>query len=391
MSNSPIVVSKTEEGVTTTSVQTLAPCIPQTTPEKAAETGNFAIVYLERILGKVEVKASTGTGWKGWTYKVTTEGLTKGDSVTFTKWGLDVTNTTTYPVRQVNNEWISYGANDYLGTATKNEGDLTYGGNRFIGADMSPQRIYYAIDPNYSSLVANDFTNLTSLPNTLSSAADAKNIDYCLENTFDEKNQNQNQTTRVVMQANYTLSGATADDSEDFYRMSGLIYSQKALFADIKEKFGLNADVTSIGMTAGEGNNASAVTASAKEVKITSITTSEGEITSADIDANAAFATYPTLDYYKGGVCYYVARIKHFGDLLTPWAYGAGYTAKDHLGRYGVVRNNWYELTITKADKGPGEPVIPPTPETPDDEMTYYIDAQIHILSWAKRTQDVEW
>ena len=64
---------------------------------------------------------------------------------------------------------------------------------------------------------------------------------------------------------------------------------------------------------------------------------------------------------------------------------------RDFLGRYGVVRNNWYVLTINKADKGPGEPIVPVTPSNPDDEQQYYIDAKIHILSWAKRYQGVDW
>ena len=191
------------------------------------------------------------------------------------------------------------------------------------------------------------------------------------------------------MQANYTHKGWVADDSKDFYRIAGIIYSQEVLFADLAIKFGISG-IKSIVV------NSQTEPLSAKDATITSITynTGVGEdvtISSNDKTPNAAFATYPKVDYYKEGVCFYVARIKHFGDKLTPWAYGADYNAKDHLGRYGVVRNNWYVLTIKAVDKGPGEPTIPTTPPGIDDEMTYYIDAQIRILSWAKRTQDVEW
>lgn len=127
-----------------------------------------------------------------------------------------------------------------------------------------------------------------------------------------------------------------------------------------------------------------------------------------------------TLYKYVGGVAYYSERIQHFGDMETPWdgpgeaynnyveVYPAnGQTTKDGvttiygadranawLGRWGVVRNNWYVLTISKIE-GIGSPV----PEdfngeagnTPDDnpDTSYFISAEIHILPWVKRFQEV--
>ena len=101
-------------------------------------------------------------------------------------------------------------------------------------------------------------------------------------------------------------------------------------------------------------------------------------------------SAFGSVKYYKDGqVFYHISRIEHFGETLTPWSQGDDYTAAQHLGRYGVVRNNWYELNITKIT-GPGEPEIPGTPENPDDDETGYIQANINILSWAKREQNVE-
>ena len=62
--------------------------------------------------------------------------------------------------------------------------------------------------------------------------------------------------------------------------------------------------------------------------------------------------------------------------------------AANWLGRYGVLRNNWYDIKVNSI-KYLGDP----TPKdfsgdpTTDDELDGYISAQIHILSWAKRTQ----
>ncbi|MBR2035692.1 MAG: Mfa1 fimbrilin C-terminal domain-containing protein, partial [Prevotella sp.] len=97
-------------------------------------------------------------------------------------------------------------------------------------------------------------------------------------------------------------------------------------------------------------------------------------------------------------ICYYEARIKHFGDTSTPWSKGETVNdgAQKHEGRYGVVRNNWYELNVTgisaigSAEIPTDEPTDPTNPDNPDDEQDQYIAFQINILSWAKRTQDVE-
>lgn len=132
---------------------------------------------------------------------------------------------------------------------------------------------------------------------------------------------------------------------------------------------------------------------------------------------------------YVGGVSYYSVRIAHFGDIETPWSapaeaynnyekiyprdgkslaegtegetgyvapvtYGAN-RANAWLGRWGIVRNNWYKLSIDKIE-GLGSPV----PEdysgkaggTPDDNPgpKYYIQAHIHILPWVVRNQSVK-
>ena len=64
------------------------------------------------------------------------------------------------------------------------------------------------------------------------------------------------------------------------------------------------------------------------------------------------------------------------------------YDEYKHLGRYGVVRNNWYQLTV-KSVSGPGEPDIPVIPDEPADARESYINCEINILSWAVREQDV--
>ena len=97
------------------------------------------------------------------------------------------------------------------------------------------------------------------------------------------------------------------------------------------------------------------------------------------------------INTYKQGVTYYIARVKHFGSL-TPWKSGESYGTDNakYLGRYGMLRNNWYELTVGNV-YGPGYPGVPPVdPTLPDDENEKYLSVSVKILSWAKRSDTVD-
>ena len=62
--------------------------------------------------------------------------------------------------------------------------------------------------------------------------------------------------------------------------------------------------------------------------------------------------------------------------------------ARDYLGRYGVVRNNWYDINVDGIAKL-GYPSVPPVDGGEDDIVQNFISVKINILSWAKRTQGV--
>lgn len=84
---------------------------------------------------------------------------------------------------------------------------------------------------------------------------------------------------------------------------------------------------------------------------------------------------------------------------MTPWkksetpkptvsdgAYPTANQAGNYLGRYGVLRNNWYTVNV-EGIKKIGSPVVPEVTGDPDDELAAYISVKINVLSWAKRTQ----
>ena len=94
---------------------------------------------------------------------------------------------------------------------------------------------------------------------------------------------------------------------------------------------------------------------------------------------------------YLNGEAYYIARIKHFNEL-TPWNAGEAYDSNNekYLGRYGVLRNNWYNLSVTSIS-GLGYPDVPEVkPTLPDDENDQYVNVEVKILDWAKRSQQIE-
>ena len=117
-------------------------------------------------------------------------------------------------------------------------------------------------------------------------------------------------------------------------------------------------------------------------------------VTKAELDA-----VIPNIVRYLKGVSYYAVRIKHFGDEATPWNVAGQNVASGSnasiypggndnyfLGRYGVVRNNWYDLSVTGV-VNLGDATIPTTDETPDDVLNNYIAVSINVLSWAKHSQ----
>lgn len=112
---------------------------------------------------------------------------------------------------------------------------------------------------------------------------------------------------------------------------------------------------------------------------------------------------------YEGGVTYYETRIKHFGEDGCPWnnweagankpsvsagAYPGDVAAaeKNYLGRWGVLRNNWYDLKVTKISKigSATVPTLKGNERNTDDELDQYIAVDVNILSWAYRGQNIE-
>lgn len=350
-----------------------------TTNESAAQSA--ATIYVERGVAKVTMTAFSEMNVKGLT----------GDKVTITAWDLDVTNKKSYPVHNVDN-YDAYG--DYWGDIWEEA--------RFTSGHTTFNRAHWGIDPNYST-ISNDkkYTDdFNYKPKTydFSGAGDATAPKYCLENTFSLGHMYQNQTTRVIMKATYVPSGLTA--GETFYMFDG----KSGYFKEDDLTTQISTAITNAGYTAADFSlpltdmkKAGKHLLTANDITKVSGTQNVDETFLDNVNAALGLSANKKISTYYEGVSYYIARIKHFGDALTPWnsgepTYGTGEEAKKkYLGRYGMVRNNWYELQVNSISN-PGSPDVPEVnPDTPDDEGDkYYINCSVRILSWAKRVHGID-
>lgn len=350
-----------------------------TTNESAAQSA--ATIYVERGVAKVTMTAFSEMDVKGLT----------GDKVTITAWDLDVTNKKSYPVHNVDN-YDSY--DDYWGDIWEEP--------RFTSGHPTFNRAHWGIDPNYST-ISNDqkYTDdFNYKPKTydFSGAGETTDPKYCLENTFSLGHMYQNQTTRVIMKATYVPSGLTA--GETFYMFDG----KSGYFKEDDLTTQISTAITNAGYTAADFSLPLTDVKKAGKHLLTAndITKTSGSVEVDDeflgkVNAALGLSDNKKISTYYGGVSYYIARIKHFGDALTPWnsgdqTYGTGAEAKKkYLGRYGMVRNNWYELQVNSISN-PGSPDVPEVnPDSPDDEGDkYYINCSVRILSWAKRVHGID-
>lgn len=367
-------------------------------------------VHVERGLAKVTVGSNSSSNYFATDGAAVTENKYKNDVVKITKWALDVTNKKSFPVH------VTSGLKDGLTLTDQTVTgytDIWNATSRFVSqlsVTGAFKRVYWGIDPNYSM----DLSNLTKCKAQFTIAetngtgvrwndgSGSEKPLYCLENTFDIKNMLQGQTTRVLLKATYTPSAVATETDKTFFMIgkSSDIWTVKTLAEQIKSKaeevLGTTPVVT---VTLNDGIKA----AGTHLLDATNVTIKSGEVdkTSAivaqinnKLGLKDATTTDPIVGIatYKNGESYYIARIKHFGDDLTPWNAGEVYgTDNDkYLGRYGVLRNNWYDLTVNSIS-GPGYPDVPEVkPDTPDDEDTKYINVSVKILDWAKRSQKLD-
>lgn len=368
-----------------------------------------ATVHVERGLAKVTVGKGTGDDY--FTEAKASGSKYSKDDVKITNWALDVTNKSSFPVHVtaglkdgVTSAGIPAYANIWKNAAAT-PGTIP-ATSRFVSqltATGAFKRVYWGIDPNYSMDLSDVAKCKAQFTIAKADGTDAKWTEsskalYCLENTFDIKNMLQGQTTRVLLKATYTPNALASATEKTFFMIgnSSDIWTKDNLIKQItsKAKEALN---TTTGVTVTLKGNLLEGGTHVLDATNVEIKSGEDDKTADVVDKiNTKLGFDKTkgigIKTYKNGESYYIARIKHFGDDLTPWNEGDKTYDSNNLnwlGRYGVLRNNWYDLTINKIS-GPGYPDVPEVkPTDPDDEDTKYINVSVKILDWAKRSQSV--
>jgi hypothetical protein len=403
---------------------------------EAAKAQPAACIYVERAAVKITVSSKV-------------EKTTLGDNevaVTFGGWQIINYEPTYYNTRQVDPVWGDWASDALVADFPLFKAANAY---RFVsGTEFGPQipgtgdhttgfRTYFAKDVQYDK----DATLLRPQADINGTWIEMGKHGYTTENTFDVARMDWPNTTQVALKASF--------GNGSFYTLNGgdVMYKE----ADIKTLLATSIfnlpTVTNLMNTAVQEVAVADPTTTAPkpsytgkivvnfdtptaskdgvtytaEFKISSAdggTLTEDAVSAATTTAlnNAIAAAYPSfvISFHQDGVAYYNVRIKHFGDYETPWSSTKpfatvvpgitipqiyGYTDdkdeqllanKRFLGRYGVVRDNWYKLEVTGVKHiGTAEPVDVTKQDIPDDEIENYISIHVHILPWVLRNQDV--
>lgn len=379
------------------------------TTEAEAKSKPAAEIYVERAVAKVTVQNKTGE------LVANQNNAASKISYQLYNWVVDNTNKKSYIVRQYDEAWNSINSDK----ATSADSKYRFVWNTAVNPNATDKlyRTTFAQDPEYNTTTAatnyNQMASNTSM--TMSTDFGDGHPQYCNENTFKVTAQNQDQTTRVILGVKMSAPGTTTYDA-DLYTVNDnkeVVYTKATLVERLKNillkesnvkkwtddhKIEPSFDITFSTTTAG----ATTIATATFKGKTAAGATEETYSTPYTTDFNKAL---PHIIRYKDGVAYYAVRIKHFGDTDTPWnVTGQGITAGDNskiyntsnsdnenwfLGRYGVVRNNWYDISVNKIQTL-GDATTPALSSDPDDVLENYISVSINVLSWSKHTQGAD-
>lgn len=411
MTNAPLCTKPggaTDPG-TDAAIKTLADVTDNIyTTEAEAKSKPAAEIYVERAVAKVTVQSES---------KTSALEVNKNISYKLYNWAVDNTNKKSYIVRQYDNNWNKL-YSDKAADANKYRFVWSSPVNPNATNDNKLYRTAFAQDPEYddpTAKAANYNQMASNASMTLSPTFGNDHPQYCNENTFQVTAQNQDQTTRVVLGVKLSAPGTTPYDA-DLYTVNDnkeVVYTKATLAERLKNillkesnvkkwtddhKIEPSFDITFSTTTAG----ATTIATATFKGKTAAGATEETYSTPYTTDFNKAL---PHIIRYKDGVAYYAVRIKHFGDTDTPWnVTGQGITAGDNskiyntsnsdnenwfLGRYGVVRNNWYNISVNSIQTL-GDATTPAFTNDPDDVLENYISVSINVLSWSKHTQDAD-
>ena len=391
--------------------------------QEEAKASPAAHINVERLSAKLTVV----NGLSDYTVKGNANIDFSGNDINF---AIDNYNTASYALKHVNSNWLTYNAQTTGYRMVEQRAVETY--NPLV------YRTYWAEDANYSgksglSYVTHSTYMADNSTITWSSIGDT-HPQYCAENTFDVNHMQDDCTTSVLVRLQ--LNGGT-----DFYSTSvtglDVIYQKPSntlsedgtgagnTFAPRRSTYVLTAktideylrewlmqtnsslrnwvktyaagDISHIIISVTGDAMTGNATATVKQTARDASSTGGTAFTALALDTY--MANNIQIRYYKNGYCYYRVPIQHFGDGLTPWTSAATMTAStalaayssnsnDYLGRYGMVRNNWYNISLHSVTHV-GSPIIPALTQNADDTVEQLLNATLEINSWTSHNQNL--
>lgn len=391
------------------------------------EEGNFSLepidadniqspvtVYVERLAAKVTVIVSDELeADENGRYKITTTVAGNGNVgtdgnpaaeelyVELRGWKLNATAKHSNMMKNIDSDW-----NERFGSET----------DRFAWNDADNFRSYWGKSYNYGLATANgtypdnfstinttDFLNYVDLNNPVGLGKSS----YCAENTNTSEIVSDNFPSSVT---SVLLSAKVCDEEGNglnLVRYNGTLFTKEAFLNYILNMLNTNGKLNY--WTTTDNQNYTQIDSKFVEwdnvgdgvIKVVFKKPSNVEtIYKKDDNSYSEVTDFTELDKaleeaatdaigYNGGLMYYNIPIEHLNNGEISEVDGKKTIPE---AKYGVVRNHHYVVTINKLENmghgifKPDEAIVPGD----DDKETYYVGANINILSWKIVSQDVE-
>ena len=339
--------------------------------EAAEQVGKRATLKIERLAAKVEVAVKSSGP----------DVLPEGATFEFGGWTLDYYNSTFYPFAEKSKTKATHTAAFY-------------------------ENSFYTTDPNFTDpghrtgIVLNEVMDRAPLVTWKAKSETLTPVfEYCIENTMADADQKFGAATRVVIKGKYAPKDFTLGN--DWFSFGGINYKT---LVELQTAYS-DADVLiKAKATALEQGGEDPITALANAKLFYPVETLLMEVCDNFLGAvntalSASIAAFADLDQdthldniTDGGEIVKIAKcIKWYQKSLNYYYYEIRHDNTDdeymYFGKYGVVRNNWYNLTLNKVN-GSGTPWYPgggpedPDPEKPIDEKPGFLAFDIEIAPW---------
>ena len=374
------------------------------TQEAALADGNYVEIYIERASAKVELLFNGQTiTTSNTTFPITPTSENSGDinkesdllvdgnltsaSIEILGWKVNNVNDETYLVKKID-QWIN--TNPIITPAITGE-NATEAVYFTSWNNAKDHRSYWAEGTLWENT---DGTNLEAFTFDQAKANNTSMSTpmYCYEQTVETPvaargTDSPNVTTVLIaakIKFNVKDGNSEVEYAGDLFNYAGVMYTETGYKNIILQKLadaGYTKTDAQTALTlddieiAPKANSLAGI-----EVTVKSGTyLLKGQASSKGaIDATIATLPYVNAEGYKTGYCYYQIPIEHL-------------TSATANPFYGVVRNHWYKLDITKVTHI-GEAVYNPgveIPQIPPKDVAHYLATKIHVLSWHVVKQNV--